>query len=135
MQITEALADCIMRFEGWQAPNATTYPKGSTSWRNRNPGNLRNSYFKAGEDDKGYSIFSSLSVGWSALIEDLNDKLTGKSSHKLTSQNTLHDLFNIYAPALDKNDPQQYSKIVAGWLCLIYYTNMITPDTKLGDLV
>jgi hypothetical protein len=135
MDIVEALADCIMRFEGWQAPNITTYPIGSTSWRNRNPGNLRNSSYLHNEDEKGYAVFTSLATGWQALQEDILDKLTCKSSHKLTAESTLHDLFNIYAPAIDNNDPQHYSRIVAGWLNLIYNTNMITPDTKLGDLI
>jgi hypothetical protein len=135
MNIIEALADCIMRFEGWNAPNSIIYPKGSTSWRNRNPGNLRDSIFKIGEDDKGYAIFPSFSSGWSSLTHDISLKLNCLSIHKLTAQSTLHDLFSIYAPAIDNNDPQHYSKIIAGWLNIIYNTNLITPDTKLGDLV
>ena len=134
MIIQEALADCIMKFEGWYAPSVTV-PKGSTSWRNRNPGNLRDSIFKNGEDDKGYAKFNILSSGWLALTHDISIKLNGLSSHKLTPQNTLHDFFNIYAPYMDHNDPQHYTKMVASWLCLIYNTNLITPDTKLEDLV
>lgn len=135
MNIAEALADCIMRFEGWAAPGVISYPKGSTSWRNRNPGNLRDSPLKYGEDDKGYATFIGLDIGWIALVHDITIKLKGLSSHALTPQNTLHDFFNIYAPSLDNNDPQNYSRMVAKWLCLIYNTNLITPDTKLEDLI
>jgi hypothetical protein len=135
MNITEALADCIMRFEGWQAPNTITYPKGSISWRNRNPGNLRDSIFKTGIDDNGYAIFLSLASGWSALTHDIDLKLGGQSSSNLTPQSTLHDFFNIYAPSLDNNDPQHYSRIVASWLNCIYNTNLITPNTKLEELI
>jgi len=136
MEITEALADCIMRFEGWFPPGSRGISiKGSTSWRNRNPGNLRPYIESQRRDDKGYRIFDNLNDGWYALLLDIEKKLTGKSTHNLTPQSTLHDFFNIYAPFTDNNDPQQYSRVIAGELNLIYNTNLITPDTKLEDLM
>lgn len=129
----EALADAIMRFEGYYPPGSTTGGvKGSTSWRNRNPGNLRNSAYKKSIDDKGYVIFATLGIGWQALRADLSAKFNG--SHNLTPNSTLHDLFSIYAPTLDQNDPQQYSRIVAQYLSKIYNAQ-VTPDWKLADIL
>jgi len=136
----EALADCIMRFEGWRSPSVGSLShireEGSRSWRNRNPGNLRpsNSTIKQNVDDANYRVFSSLADGWDELLNDIEVKLAGESTHKLTPENTLHDFFNIYAPALDKNDPQQYSRQIAMWLNQIYNITNITPDTKLKDI-
>jgi hypothetical protein len=132
MDAIEALADCIMQFEGWKQPNQIAFPRGSTSWRNRNPGNLRASSLQTGVDDKGYATFSSLTIGWGALIRDLQAKFNG--SHGLTPTSTLHDLFSIYAPSLDQNDPQQYSRQIALWLSKIYNAQ-VTPDWKLEDIL
>ena len=133
MDPIEAMADCIMRFEGWAASGSTFGGvKGSTSWRNRNPGNLRDSFSKIGMDDKGYAIFMDLAHGWSALLADLEAKFKG--SHGLTPASTLHDLFSIYAPPTDNNDPQQYSRTIALWLSKIYNAQ-VTPDWKLQDIL
>lgn len=128
----EALADCIMRFEGWFPPSQQ-WPSGSTSWRNRNPGNLRSGENQQGTDERGYAVFVTLTNGWTALLADLDAKFKG--SHNLTPQSTLHDLFNIYAPSLDQNNPTQYSAQIAKWLNDIYKTTTITPDTTLGELI
>lgn len=129
----EALADCIMRFEGWAPPGSTIGGvKGSTSWRNRNPGNLRSGAFQAGTDDKGYAYFESLTNGWHALIVDLTAKFNG--SHNLTPQSTLHELFSIYAPPTDNNNPTQYSTTIALWLSKIYNAQ-VTPAWKLQDIL
>lgn len=131
----EALSDCIMRFEGWWPPGSTTGGvKGSTSWRNRNPGNLRAGVGQIGVDDKGYAFFYSLDAGWLALTTDLKTKCMGNSAHKLTPQSTLQELFSIYAPPTDNNDPQQYSRTIALWLSKIYNAQ-VTPDTKLQDIL
>lgn len=128
----EALADCIMTFEGWRKPETNYH--GSTSWRNRNPGNLRDGQRKVKLDDRGYAIYKSLSDGWMDLLHDLAVKLSGQSSHNLTGQSTLHELFNVYAPALDQNDPTQYSRMIALWLSRIYNCQ-VTPETKLSDIL
>jgi hypothetical protein len=129
----EALADCIMIFEGWKAPSQIGFPRGSTSWRNRNPGNLRESKYALGKDDKDYCIFAGLSAGYQALTNDLSDKIV-LGTHGLTMQSTLHDLFNIYAPALDNNNPYQYSSMIALWLTHIYNVQ-VTPTTTLADIL
>lgn len=127
----EALADCIMRFEGWFPPNNIV---GSNSWRNRNPGNLRPTDSSQPHDDRNYRVFDSLADGWQHLLDDLEAKIL-HGSHGITEENSsLHDLFNIYAPSLDQNDPQNYSRMVAKWLTKIY-GNTITADTKLEDIM
>jgi hypothetical protein len=130
MDFIESLADCIMQFEGWKQPNQTAFPRGSTSWRNRNPGNLRDSPIKKGMDDKGYAVFETLSNGWDALRLDIKAKFTFPNKHNLLPNSTLTDFFNIYAPALDKNDPQQYSRTIAQWLGKIYNAQ-VTADSTL----
>lgn len=129
----EALADCIMRFEGWYPP-IKPFVNGSAAWRNRNPGNLRPYNSLQLKDEHNYRIFNSLADGWEALIEDLEAKILNGSHGIDEEKSSLHDLFNIYAPALDQNDPQQYSRQIAMWLTCIYRTP-ITADTKLEDIM
>jgi hypothetical protein len=132
MNYLEALADCIMKFEGWHQPGSVTGGvRGSASWRNRNPGNLRSSPTQSGTDDKGYAIFESLATGWIGLLVDLEAKFKG--SHNLTLNSTLLDLMNIYAPTLDHNDPEQYARTIALWLSKIY-NSQVTPQIKLSEI-
>jgi hypothetical protein len=133
MRLIEALADSIWRFEGWiPAGTDARYPKGSRSWRNRNPGNLRpipGSF--APVDDSNYRVFDSLSDGWLALINDITVKLAG--SHGLTDDSTLRNFFDIYAPSDDNNDPDKYARQVATWLSRDL-GSIVTPETTLGAL-
>jgi hypothetical protein len=121
MSPLEALADAIMQFEGWR--------RDTRSWRNRNPGNLRPTN-PTQLSLSGYRVFESLADGFSALLEDLRAKFNG--SHGLTSESTLLDLLNIYAPAGDANDPSGYTKFVCGWTSYVLQRN-ITPQTTLGE--
>lgn len=135
MDIYEAIADCIMTFEGWKQPGSIIGGvKGSTSWRNRNPGNLRKSPYQTGIDDKGYAIFESLANGWNGLLYDIKAKFAWPNHHNLTGASTLHDLISIYAPATDQNDPQQYSRFIANMIGKIY-NSQITADTTLNELL
>lgn len=122
MNPTEALADAIMQFEGWR--------QGTRSWRNRNPGNLRPYAAGQAADADGYRIFDSLAQGWMALLNDLQAKFNG--SHNLTLQSTLLDLLNIYAPAGDNNNPNEYALFVARWTSAAL-GRQITPQTTLGE--
>ena len=122
----EALHDAIQHYEGWHP--------GSRSNRNRNPGNLRDSAHVAhGMDAGGYCVFNSIVDGSSALLGDLYAKVTGHSEHKLTPHSTLNDLFNIYAPQADNNNPNAYAQAVAEW-CTAVLGRTITTQTTLGDL-
>jgi hypothetical protein len=133
MTLVEALADSIHRFEGWIPPGVDPHsPRGSTAWRNRNPGNLR---AVPGQlvpvDPNGYRVFASMSDGWTALVSDIKAKLAG--SHDLTDESTLLQFFNIYAPSDDDNDPAKYARQVAVWLSRDLAVT-ISPDTTLGYL-
>lgn len=104
----EAVADAIMKFEGWRP--------GSRSYVNRNPGNLRSSQWQSGSDEKGYAIFIDMGAGYWALYNDLKNKFIGNNKHNLNGYSTLQDLMNVYAPAGDANDPHVYAHFVAAWV-------------------
>ncbi len=125
MNSLEAVADAIMHYEGWYAA--------SRSNRNRNPGNLRDSHFKTGEDPQGYAIFPNLPIGYNALLADLEAKFMGRTVSGLTPDSTLFDLFKVYAPASDDNVPEAYADFVAGWVSKAL-NRTITPQTKLRDI-
>lgn len=108
MSSLECVADAIMHYEGWAL--------GSCSYRNRNPGNLRAAEHSLGDDANGYAIFPSLIDGYSALLEDLAAKFTGKTRSGLGPASTLAELFAIYAPSADHNAPEKYAAFVAHWL-------------------
>lgn len=118
----EALADAIMQQEGWH--------RDSRSWRNRNPGNLRPYDKSQPTDGDNYRVFSSLYDGFHALLLDLAAKFNG--SHGLTPTSTLLDLFNLYAPAGDANNPTAYTQFVCAW-CSHALKRSITPTMTLQD--
>jgi hypothetical protein len=101
------LAVAIRRHEGW-------HPK-SLSWRNKNPGNLRASPFMA-TNDGGFAVFESAHQGMVALLWDLEAKCSGRTATRLDGKSTLVDLFEVYAPSGDDNDPAAYADAVAGEL-------------------
>jgi len=121
----EALADGIMSREGWHA--------GSRSNRNRNPGNLRDSSLKSGEDAGGYAIFPSFVVGYNALTNDLKDKFVGLTRTGLSPESTFAEFMNVYAPSEDHNDPASYCQFLCGWLRMASGIT-VTPETLLGDI-
>ncbi len=123
MSPIEAMADAIMTFEGWH--------RGSHSWRNRNPGNLRPTLVTQPADSAGYRTFLSLSDGWIALVMDLQAKIGG--SHGLTPASTLLNLLSIYAPVGDSNNPGAYAKFVAAHLTYCLGRD-ITPASTLDDI-
>lgn len=136
MDLVEALADSIQRFEGWIPPGVDPrMPAGSRSWRNRNPGNLRPDprprAVAQPVDSANYRIFDTLTLGWDALRSDISAKLNG--SHNLTDDSTLRNFFDIYAPSDDDNDPDKYARQVAIWLSRDL-GGTIAPETTLGYL-
>ena len=120
MNKLDRLCEAICFHEGWRP--------GSRSYRNCNPGNLRWSKFEdshEGDWSTGdrYSIFRSIGAGFTALRYDLMCKATGKTSawhdadkdgvkdqgEGLTPDDTLSELFKVYAPEEDQNDPTSYA--------------------------
>jgi hypothetical protein len=125
MNALEAVADAIMHYEGWFA--------GSRANRNRNPGNLRDSPYKNSEDPQGYAVFDSLSSGYEALLHDLEVKFSGRSHSGLTPDSTLLDLFEVYAPSADRNNPSRYADFVADWISHAL-NRTFTVDSHLRDV-
>ena len=99
------LAQSIADFEGYGK-------QGSVAQRNNNPGNLRAGPGQTGTDEKGYAIFPDAATGWAALEK----QITSKSGKGLTLQEFFGGkpgVYPGYAPAADRNNPQQYAATVA----------------------
>lgn len=112
----EAVADAIMKFEGWD-PHTRSY-------QNRNPGNLRLTvHVGAGlasypVDDKGYTIFPDFQTGYGALLRELRSKFSGQNAHKIGPSSTVLALISVYAPLADNNPTEEYAQFVAKWVGL-----------------
>lgn len=118
----------IKDYEGYFPPGEK-YPKGSRSYRNMNPGNLKyaSQYGATGKDDKNFAIFASYKLGWEALIRQLRAAATG-SSRVYRPYMTIQEFFRVYAPAHDNNEPDAYALYVANKL-------KISINTKISELV
>lgn len=121
----EAFADQIMHEEGW-------FP-GSRSYRNRNPGNLRDSATKSAEDAEGYAVFLSFVAGYQALLADIEAKFSGRTRTGLGPESSIAQFFAIYAPLGDRNNPERYAADVCVRLAAAL-GRPITPATKLSEI-
>ncbi|MFA5430384.1 MAG: hypothetical protein WC329_04425 [Candidatus Omnitrophota bacterium] len=104
--VIDAMSAAIQEFEGW-------YP-GSRSFRNNNPGNLRNVQGLAGQiglDETGHIIFNSYASGLAALKRQLRLVFTG-GSHIYSPADSLASFFSKYA----EGNQAQYAAYVAGRL-------------------
>lgn len=107
----------IKAYEGWISP-CETFPFGSRSFRNKNPGNIKFTsyskyYLKAiGKDKNNFCIFETEGKGFWALCELLKDAFTGQLAAYRNCK-TLKEFFSVYAPANDNNYPDKYAKYVA----------------------
>ncbi|MGH9770095.1 MAG: hypothetical protein ACRD4Q_00095 [Candidatus Acidiferrales bacterium] len=110
--VLEAIADAIMRFEGWEP--------GSRSYRNRNPGNLRLQSPEFARDSDGYNVFPSFGQGYEELVRELHEEVAGQNHAGINANSSLLELFSVYAPTADQNQPQRYASFVADWLCRVY---------------
>ncbi|MGH9717634.1 MAG: hypothetical protein ACRD4R_13035 [Candidatus Acidiferrales bacterium] len=124
--VLEAIADAIMVEEGWKP--------GSRSYRNRNPGNLRERSRALGKDAGAYTVFPSLVMGYFELLNDLHAKVTGNNAHGLNADSTLLQLFEVYAPKSDDNSPSPYSHCVAQWLREVYGCGDIHFDSTFREI-
>lgn len=114
--LLEAIADAITAREGW-------FPD-TRSYRNRNPGNLRDSVWPHETDTGGYCIFKSFVSGYCALMDDLTAKVTGKTKTGLSVDSSLLKFFEVYAPAQDNNSPTVYASFVVMRLMQVYNVNV-----------
>jgi len=119
----EIMAEGMKIHEGWKV--------GSCSYRNNNPGNLRDSPFKIGYGICGtsgrFALFKDYATGWKALIHQVTIVAKGTSpvykaeARKRFNLNSSADLtiaqfFQIYAPSSDNNNPDAYAKEVAKYM-------------------
>ena len=105
------------------------YFRGSRSFRNSNPGNLRwhNQIGNIGKDKDGFAIFPDYSTGFAALCRQLQAACYGRSK-VYSPTDTLYEFFEKYAPANDNNKPREYAERVAAKL-------NISPSTQLKTLL
>lgn len=113
----------IQLFEG--------YFKGSRSYKNNNPGNLRYSGIFAamaiGKDDKNFCVFETYEKGLDALKTLLKRAATGLSS-VYKPDDTLLQFYGKYAPSSDGNHPLSYATYIAKRIG-------VTVDTKIKELI
>lgn len=93
------------------------YPKGTPSWRNNNPGNIKMGGFARncgaiGQDVHGFAQFPNLAKGQAALELLVRNAATGES-YIYKPTDTILQFFKKYAPAEDSNDPLSYATEVA----------------------
>lgn len=100
----------IQEFEGYLNPKQYP-PKGTLSYRQNNPGNLRWSPFEDGNEN-GFSVFATYEKGLNALIHQLRIAATGES-RVYNPEMTLYRFFEVYAPSSDGNYPRNYAEFVA----------------------
>ena len=118
----EAMADAGMHQEGW-------YP-GSLSYDNRNPGNLRSSPNPHTMDKNKLCVFNTFIEGYAALLLEYKCKVTGNNEHHIGPDSTLDELYDVYAPRSDHNNPNTYAIDVAIW-CTKALNRPITHSTTL----
>lgn len=109
MTLLEKFAEAIRQHEGFY--------KGSRSWRNNNPGNLKfaSQPGAVGQDAGGFAVFNTYEDGWNALIELISRAATGNSSVYYPEM-TILQFFQKYAPSADNNNPLAYASIVAEYI-------------------
>ena len=108
----ERWALAIMEFEGWS--------KGSVSYRNNNPGNLK--WPRTRKDEYGHTIFTTFHQGWDRLVYQLEMATDGRSGVYYPEMD-FYQFFEKYAEANSK----EYAEFVAKRL-------EISPMTKIKHL-
>jgi len=107
----DLLIDAIVQHEGWAFPCEQNEFKGSRSYRNHNPGNLRSSPFAVATVG-GFAVFRTDQVGLMALHWDLLQKAKGNTVTGLSGKSTIRELISKYAPPSDNNNTEAYIKEV-----------------------
>jgi hypothetical protein len=103
------------------------------SFRNNNCGNLRSTNVLAHDPD-GFDIYPDFIAGYEALADDLADKFqTGHNAHGLGPTSTILQLFQVYAPSEDGNDPNSYCMFVTAWVNQAM-GKTLTPASQLSEI-
>ncbi len=127
-QKLEQLAHAMAEFEGWGSGSgiASQGDRGTMSYRNHNPLNLKASPFALGIRD-GHAFFLNDNVGMFAGMWDIWMKCQGRTSTALTANSTLDKLIRVWADA-DPSIQQRY-------LDHIYAKTGISQLTKLKNII
>lgn len=129
MNRIEDWALAIKKHEGWITPkdNNSKYPKGTPSYRNNNPGNMRctnlTKELGATGCTNNLSVFPTYEVGFNALKQFLIYACTNKLRSYKSTMNLL-EFYQKYAPSNDGNNPVNYSSDVAKQLGVSTYTKI-----------
>jgi len=101
----DRMAKAIMEFEG--------YFEGSVSYKNKNPGNLKNvgQAGAIGTDNQGHAIFGTFEDGYQALINQIRRMFQGYGTIYQPSM-SLYQVFSKYA----EGNSRQYAEFVAARL-------------------
>lgn len=112
----DRMAKAIMEFEG--------YFEGSLSWKNKNPGNLKNvgQIGVIGTDSQGHAIFGTFEEGYAALINQIRRMFQGYGSLYQPTM-TLYQVFSKYA----EGNSREYAQFVASRLG-------VSPDNTLEEI-
>lgn len=95
----------IQSREGYIAP-CTQYPTGTSSWRHKNPGNLKGY-------DGNFLTFSTYEDGFAHLMDYVHRVM--KNQHPAYPKDcSIAQFFQVYAPTADSNDPVSYAQEVSG---------------------
>ena len=107
----QLIAEAIQIHEGWFPPSAKN-PRGSVSYRNKNPGNLKFAGQREaiGRDERGFAIFPTVEAGQRALLNDINAKFTRNPNL------TIEGLISVYAPSSDNNNEQAYVNFIKDYI-------------------
>jgi len=121
-----AFAMAIQNFEGWYSPNLN-YPKGSLSFQNNNPGNIKYTSLMVelgaiDKDKNNLCIFESYEKGFSALCQFI--KMAGENKLKRFHDCSIKSFFAVYAEANQIN----YANYVAKQLS-------VSIETKVAELI
>lgn len=113
-ELVDKIAHAIAKMEGYYKPD-------SLAWRNANPGNIRR-WRRNGEYPrrKGYVDFVAWAggdrakgeaEGWRVLKAQVYRFVSGARTNGRVP--SLREIFHIYAPASDGNDPDKYAEFVS----------------------
>lgn len=107
-----SLAKAMAEHEGWTPDDLNTPNQNEETLavRNNNPGNLTYSPFAIGKKGR-FAYFYNEEVGFMALLWDLFQKCSGRSSTRLHGNSTLEELIKVYAPPIE-NNTENYLKYI-----------------------
>ena len=127
----QTLAQLIQTQEVYATPGqtvaGTTYPNGSNSYRDNNPGNLMYAgQSGATQGAGGFAVFPTYDAGLNALYNQINLYSTGACGACGGQPLTIQQMADIYAPASQPgNDPVAYANNMAAALG-------VSPNTPLS---